>query len=63
MEILRDDKLYYKSGVSSSFNKFTDEGKEALLEYMLMMAPHMIELEQQELTDRSKKLMMDKLKE
>lgn len=62
MEILKDKKYYYQSGISSDYNKLTDEGKEAVLEFVHIMAPHMIKYDNQMLDERSKKMMMDVLK-
>lgn len=63
MVILRDNKYYYQSAISDSYNKLTDEGKEAMLEFITIMAPHMIVQENKELDERSKKIMMNVLKE
>ena len=62
MEILKDKRLYYQSGVSGEYNNLTDEGKEAITEFISIMAPHMIKFENQMLDARSKKMMMDALK-
>ena len=45
LEILKDENLYHRSIVDSKYNKFSDEGKEALLEYMLIMAPAILQKE------------------
>lgn len=62
IEILKDKKYYYQSGIVSDYNKLTDEGKEAVLEFVHIMAPHMIKYDNQMLDERSKKMMMDVLK-
>lgn len=64
MEILKDKKYYYQSGIvrASDYNKLTDEGKEAVLEFVHIMAPHMIKYDNQLLDERSKQMMMDVLK-
>ena len=49
LEILKDDKLYYKSIVGNNYCKFTEDGKDALIEYMTMMAPYILEKEKQEM--------------
>lgn len=62
MEIIKDKKYYYQSGIISDYNKLTDEGKEAVLEFISIMAPCMIKNENQMLDARSKQMMMDVLK-
>lgn len=62
MEILRDKQYYYQSGISSDYNHLTDYGKEAVIEFITIMAPHMIKHEEYELNERSKQLMMNVLK-
>jgi hypothetical protein len=61
MEIIKDKQYYYQSSVRD-YNKFTDEGKEAIVEFMYIMAPFMIEREDQILDQRSKQIMMNVLK-
>jgi hypothetical protein len=61
IEILRDSDFYYRS-YSLEYCHFTAEGKEAILEYITIMAPYMLKREEYELNERSKKLMMDELK-
>ena len=62
MEILKDPRLYYHSSIGSEYNCVTDEGKEAIVEFIIMMAPHMLKREEHELNERSKRLMVDVLK-
>lgn len=62
MEILKDKRFYYQSGVSYYYNHFTDEGKEAIAEFMSIMAPHMVMQYEKELDDRAKSLVMQELK-
>lgn len=61
MEILKDKRFYYQ-GIGPEYNHLTDDGNEAILEYITIMAPHMIKLENEMLDERSKKMMLDKLK-
>ena len=56
LEILKDDKLYYRSVVGKDYCHFTDKGKEALFDYISMMAPYMIEREQKELERLAKQM-------
>jgi len=62
MEVLKDKRFYYQSSVSGEYNHLTDEGKEAITEFISIMAPHMIKNENQILDARSKQMMMDALK-
>lgn len=61
MEILRDHNLYYKS-FSKDYNHLTEDGKQALIEYITIMAPHMIEHETKSLDKRAKELVVNELK-
>ena len=62
IEILKDKHFYYQSSISSEYNYLTDDGKEAVTEFISIMAPHMIKNENQMLDARSKQIMMDALK-
>lgn len=62
MDILRDREFYYQSGINRDYSKLTDVGKEAVLEYISILAPYMLEREQTELDNRAKKLIIDGLK-
>ena len=62
LEILRDEDLYRQSLIDTKYNKFSEAGKEALLEYMVMMAPAILQKEKQELDKRAKQLVVEELK-
>lgn len=62
MELVRNRKYYYYSGVGSTYSHLTDEGKTALAEYMNMVSWKMIEAENNELNARSKEMIMNTLK-
>jgi hypothetical protein len=62
LEILRDEDLYRQSMIDTKYNKFSEAGKEALLEYMVMMAPVILQKEKQELDKRAKQLVVEELK-
>ena len=62
LELSRDSRYYYCSGVGSSYSHWTEQGKEALLEYMQTMAYKMKEAEEAELNRRSKDLVLKGLK-
>jgi hypothetical protein len=61
LEIVRDNKYYYYSPISKNYCKLTDEGKNAIIEYMEQMAPYMIEKEQQEFELRAKATVWNEL--
>ncbi len=62
MEIIKDKELYYVSTVDSKYNKFTDKGQQAVLEYVTMMAPHILEKEEEMLVHKAKQLVFGELK-
>ena len=62
LELMRNRHYYYNSGVSSSYNNWTDEGREALADYMNLVAGKMWEAEQLELNARAKELVLKELK-
>jgi regulator of sigma D len=62
MEMMRNRQYYYNSGVNSSYNSWTDEGREALAEYMTLVAGKMWEAEQVELNARAKEMVLKELK-
>jgi len=61
-ELMRNRKFYYYSSVSSHYSRWTEEGKEALAEYMSLMAIKMLEAEEAELDQRAKDLVVKGLK-
>jgi hypothetical protein len=62
LELLRNDRYYYHSEVSSSYSHWTEQGKEAFLEYMQTMAFKIKEAEEAELHKRAKEQTMLALK-
>jgi hypothetical protein len=62
LELMRNRHYYYNSGVNSSYNSWTEEGKEALAEYMTLVAGKMWEAEQLELNARAKDIVLKELK-
>jgi hypothetical protein len=62
MEILKDKDLYYASSIDIKYNKLTEKGKEAVLAYVIMMAPHMLEREEQMLKQKAKDITWEELK-
>lgn len=61
-EILKDKNLYYQSGIDSKYDKFTDKGEQAVLEWIKFVAPKMISVEKAELDVRAKQLVVEELK-
>ena len=62
LEIVKDSKYYYQSKVNSEYNKFTDEGVSALVEYVNQVAPYILKKEHDELVDLAKNLLWNELK-
>jgi len=61
-ELMRDRRYYYHSSVGSGYSYWTDEGKEALIEYMNVMGWKLKEAEEADLNKRSKDMVMNALK-
>lgn len=61
-EILKNQRLFYHSSIGPQYCHLTDEGKEAVIKWVELMAPGMYKLEQDELDARAKKLVWDELK-
>jgi hypothetical protein len=61
-EILKNKNLYYHSSVGASYSHLTDEGKQAVANWINLMGPEMFKLEQQEIDARAKQLVWDELK-
>lgn len=61
-EIIKDRHCYYHSSVGQDYSHLTEQGKEALVNWINAMAWQMLELEKQELDARAKKLMWEELK-
>jgi len=62
MELMRDRRYYYSSSVGASYSHWTEEGKEALHEYMGIISYKLWEAEEADLRKRSKELVMKGLK-
>lgn len=61
-ELMRDRRFYYHSGVGQAYSYWTDEGKEALVEYMNVMGWKLKEAEEADLNKRAKQQTLDALK-
>jgi len=61
-ELMRNRKYYYHSGVGASYSHWTEQGKDALAEYMNMMGWMILEAENKELDARAKSIVLNTLK-
>lgn len=61
-ELMRNRKYYYHSSVGAGYSHWTEEGKEALAEYMNIMGWKLLEAEEAELNQRSKDMVIKGLK-
>ena len=62
LEIVKDSNLYYHSSVGANYSHLREDGEKAVLEWMHLMAPKMLELDERQLDERAKKMMWDELK-
>lgn len=61
-ELMKNRTFYYFSSVGQNYSYWTDEGKEALHEYMNIMAFKLHEAEEESLNKRAKELVIKGLK-
>jgi hypothetical protein len=61
-ELMRNRRYYYHSSVGMNYSYWTDEGKEAIIEYMSLIGYKMLEAEEAELRQRSKDMVINGLK-
>lgn len=61
-ELTKNRKYYYKSTVGSEYSHFTEEGKEAMAEFLNLMAFKIHQAEEKELNQRAKDLVVKGLK-
>ena len=61
-EILNNNRYYYHSSVGSSYSHLTDLGKDAVVEFMDMIAWKIKEANEADLNERAKKQVLDQLK-
>jgi hypothetical protein len=62
MELSRNSRYYYHSTVGKTYCYWTEEGKQALTEFMQEMAPMMRVAEEQDLDERAKEMVLKELK-
>ena len=61
-ELMRNRHYYYHSSVGQGYSYWTEEGKEALIEYMNVMGWKLKEAEDADLRSRAKEMTMNALK-
>ena len=61
-ELSRNSRFYYHSGVGSNYCYWTEEGKEAVIEFMKEMTPLMRAAEEQDLDARAKEMVLKELR-
>lgn len=61
-EIIRDRRYYYHTAVGESYSHFTEEGKEAITEFMAGMAYKIRAAEEADLERRAKEQTLEALK-
>lgn len=61
-EIIQNREFYYNSGISNTYNHFTEAGKAAMDAYMKQMVNMMLEAEEESLNKRAKELVVKGLK-
>jgi hypothetical protein len=62
LELLNNRNYYYHSSVGAGYSHLTEDGKEAVIEFMNMIAFKMKEAENNDLDSRAKQQVLDQLK-
>jgi hypothetical protein len=62
LELINNSRYYYHSAVGSGYSHLTDEGKDAVIEFMNVVAWKMKEAENTDLDVRAKRQVLDALK-
>ena len=62
LEILKDKQMYYSSVVGHNYCHLTEEGEKAVIQYIKLMAPIILEKEQKELERLAKEMTWRELK-
>jgi hypothetical protein len=62
LELLNNRNFYYHSSVGAGYSHLTEDGKEAVIEFMNMIAFKMKEAENSDLDSRAKQQVIDQLK-
>ncbi len=62
LELLNNRNYYYHSSVGAGYSHLTEEGKEAVVEFMNLVAFKMKEAEDADLNERAKQQVLNELK-
>jgi hypothetical protein len=63
MEILSDNKYFYKSIVGDSYSHLTEAGEQEVIKLVNFVGPRMLRVLEQELDDRAREMVAKALKE
>lgn len=61
-ELMSNRNYYYNSGVGLGYSYWTDEGKIAIVEYINLIGHKILQIEEEELDQRAKDLVLKSLK-
>lgn len=61
-ELMKNHRYYYQSSVGKSYCKWTDDGEQALKEFVTEITHFITEADKKELDVRAKQIVMDSLK-
>ena len=61
-ELMQNNRYYYRSSVGKGYSKWTDQGQEALNEFVGELSHLITESESQALDQRAKQLVLEELK-
>lgn len=61
-ELMHNKKYYYSSGIGPQYSHWTEDGQKALTEFLNLMAFKILEVEEAELNQRAKDLVVKGLK-
>ena len=62
VELINNGRYYYHSSVGAGYSHLTEDGKEAILEFMNMVAFKIKEAEDRDLDNRAKRQVLEQLK-
>jgi hypothetical protein len=62
LELINNRRYYYHSSVGAGYSHLTEEGKDAVIEFMNLVAWKMREAEEQDLDRRAKAAVIEQLK-
>ena len=61
-ELMNNSRYYYKSSVGRGYSRWTEQGQEALLNFMSEITHNIVECENKELDKRAKDMVLAELK-